>query len=100
MEKLIQIHPDDNVLILTVATTQAEQLNWKGSLLSAPGGIGIGHKLAARNIAAGEHIIKYGVSIGTATVSIVAGAQVHLHNMKSDYIPTYTLENDFIHGSN
>ena len=42
-----------------------------------------GHKLALRDIAAGEDIIKYGVVIGRATQNIPAGSWVHLHCMCS-----------------
>lgn len=42
-----------------------------------------GHKLALRDIAAGEDIIKYGVVIGRATAPIPAGSWVHLHCMRS-----------------
>jgi altronate dehydratase small subunit len=42
-------------------------------------------------------LIKYGASIGSATRNIVLGELVHLHNMKSDYLPTYTLEKEDSH---
>lgn len=42
-----------------------------------------GHKCAARAIACGEEIVKYGQSIGVATADIAAGAHVHSHNMKT-----------------
>jgi hypothetical protein len=32
------------------------------------------------------------VPIGSATQDIAVGEHVHLHNMKSDYIQTFTLE--------
>ncbi len=44
-----------------------------------------GHKLALRDIAAGEDIRKYGVVIGRATADIPAGGWVHLHVMQSNY---------------
>ena len=44
-----------------------------------------GHKLALRDIASGEKIIKYGVVIGRATADIPQGAWVHLHVMQSIY---------------
>ena len=44
-----------------------------------------GHKLALRDIAAGENIIKYGIPIGHATADIPAGSWVHLHVMQSNY---------------
>ena len=43
-----------------------------------------GHKYALRDIKAGEHIIKYGNSIGHATVDIKAGEHVHTHNVKTN----------------
>jgi hypothetical protein len=52
----------------------------------------LGHKVALRYIAAGEKIFKYRVPIGTATQAIAPGEIVHTHNLRSDYIPTYTLE--------
>lgn len=40
-----------------------------------------GHKFAACNISQGEHIIKYGYSIGVAKCDIKAGEWVHPHNL-------------------
>ena len=42
-----------------------------------------GHKVALREIAAGDPVIKYGSSIGSATRDIPAGAHVHTHNVAS-----------------
>ena len=47
--------------------------------------IPVGHKIARRNIARGEKIIKYGVPIGCAVRDIPAGTWVHLQNMRSLY---------------
>jgi len=44
-----------------------------------------GHKLALRDIRAGENIIKYGIPIGHATRDIAEGSWVHLHVMQSNY---------------
>ena len=59
-------------------------------VLTAP--IPVGHKLAAQAIAAGQKILKYGAPIGSATAAIAVGDHVHVHNMRSDYTPTYTLD--------
>ena len=52
----------------------------------------LGHKIARRPIAAGDKVVKYGAPIGTATAAIAAGAHAHVHNIRSDYTPTYHLE--------
>lgn len=45
--------------------------------------IPLGHKIALRDLKAGELVIKYGVPIGTATQDISIGEHVHTHNLKS-----------------
>ncbi|HEU4540776.1 MAG TPA: UxaA family hydrolase [Jiangellaceae bacterium] len=42
----------------------------------------LGHKVALRDIASGEPVIKYGVAIGLATADINTGQRVHVHNLK------------------
>lgn len=42
-----------------------------------------GHKIALRPIRAGEAVLKYGSSIGSATTDIPVGAHVHTHNVAS-----------------
>ena len=42
------------------------------------------HKVALRNIAKGEEILKYGLPIGKALEDISAGQWVHVHNCRSD----------------
>lgn len=41
-----------------------------------------GHKIALRDIAEGEQILKYGEIIGMATEGITAGHWVHVHNCR------------------
>ena len=51
-----------------------------------------GHKYAARDIKAGENIIKYGCPIGHATADIKAGEHVHTHNVKTNLKGNLTYE--------
>lgn len=89
---LLRIDPADNVLVATRTLVAGECISTGGSPLVVAAGVGIGHKIAACAIAAGERIIKHRAPIGSATRDISAGEHVHLHNMKSDYLPTYTLD--------
>lgn len=45
--------------------------------------IAFGHKVALRDIAEGEEILKYGMPIGKALCAIRAGEWVHVHNCRS-----------------
>src|SRR5690349_6525851 len=44
-------------------------------------GIPRGHKVALRDLAAGEEVHKYGQLIGVATQAIRVGEHVHVHNL-------------------
>jgi (2R)-sulfolactate sulfo-lyase subunit alpha len=92
--RLLRIHRDDNVLIVVTPVLAGDCDIVGGREVRFTQNIAIGHKVAARQIAAGEKIYKCGVPIGSAKELIPAGAHVHLHNLKSDYISTYTLEKD------
>ena len=97
MNKLIQIHPQDNVLIVRQSIEPGDKEMIHGAEIVFDKPIALGHKIAAMHLKRGDVIIKYGVPIGSATMELSAGTHIHLHNMKSDYIPTYTLDEEFIH---
>ena len=81
-----QIRPEDNVATL-IDDAEAGVVDVLGATrgqLATTEKINVGHKIALRDIAAGEPIIKYGVRMGHATKPIPRGAWVHLHNLASD----------------
>ncbi|KID29563.1 UxaA family hydrolase [Prauserella rugosa] len=43
----------------------------------------LGHKLALRDIGAGEDVIEYGVRTAVASADIARGDYVHTHNVRS-----------------
>lgn len=88
--KPILLHPDDNVLVLAEPIHAGQAIEIDGVSLVAPGDVAVGHKIARRALAAGEKILKYGAPIGSMTTPAAAGAHVHMHNMKSDYIASHT----------
>ena len=89
--RLILLGSGDNCLAVVVSLIAGDTVEIEGHHVTLPVAIGIGHKLARRDIAAGEKVIKYGAVIGSAKVAIRCGEHVHLHNLASDYLPTYTL---------
>lgn len=91
---LLRIAAQDNVLVLLRPLSAGERVRLGGRTVLNLSPLGLGHKIAARDITAGEKIIKYGAPIGSAIRDIALGEHVHLHNIRSDYIPTYALERD------
>ncbi len=95
---LVSIHEQDNVVVIARSLPKGESLQIDGKEIVLEEGLGLGHKLAAREIPKGEKVLKYGLPIGTATRDIAAGEHVHLHNMASDYLPTYTHQEGMRYG--
>ena len=92
-KRLILLDETDNVLVVAAKLRADEVVQIEGQSITLHRRIGVGHKLARRAIAVGETVLKYGAPIGSMTEAVTAGGHVHVHNMKSDYIPTYTHDN-------
>ena len=45
--------------------------------------IPLGHKVALKDMAVGDTVIKYGVDIGKVVVPILRGQHAHVHNIKT-----------------
>lgn len=89
--RLLLLSEADNIFVLRGALEAGDTILIEGTEMTVPTRIGLGHKIARRAIAPDEKIIKYGAPIGSATAAIAPGDHVHLHNVKSDYTPTYAL---------
>lgn len=95
MKKLFKINEQDNVYIVKVPLTKGELLEIEGQQIVVPYDLGRGHKLAACDIPKGDQVFKFGLPIGSATIAIQIGEHVHLHNLKSNYLPTYSKDDRF-----
>lgn len=82
--KLLQIHPTDNAAVAVETIEPGCVLNVGEYALTALDPIPAGHKIALRDISAGETIIKYASPIGHAVTDIKAGSHIHTHNVKSN----------------
>ncbi len=80
MPDFIHIHPDDNVAVALHPIAAGTVFMGITANMDIPQG----HKMALKPLSQGEHVIKYGFSIGHATAPIAAGDWVHTHNMKTN----------------
>lgn len=88
-KRILLLHPADNVYVVCQSLGGNERLMTADGEMLIHEPIEVGHKIARRDVAGGETIIKYGVPIGSALRDLVAGEHVHLHNMRSDYIASH-----------
>jgi altronate dehydratase small subunit len=84
--RCFQIQPQDNVatMIGDADASPVELIGVAQGEVIAMERISSGHKIALRDIAKDDAIVKFGVRIGHATQPIPRGAWVHLHNLASD----------------
>jgi len=92
MTPLLRLADADPVAVATRDLEAGEHVAVGEIALVLPARVPLGHKVALRRIEPGEKVLKYRVPIGTATAAITPGEVVHTHNLRSDYLPTYTLE--------
>lgn len=85
----ILLSPSDNVAVLAHDVPAGAVVRAGDRVLTAERAIGLGHKIALGPIARGGRIVKHGAAIGSATRDIEPGEHVHVHNMRSDYLPTH-----------
>jgi altronate hydrolase len=78
-EPIIRIHPADDVVIARRQLVGGTVLQSVG--ITVAGLIPPGHKVAVRDIAAGQPVRRYNQVIGVATQAIAAGQHVHTHNL-------------------
>jgi hypothetical protein len=89
---LLLLHPDDNILVARRDIAAGERVEIDGEALSIPAAIELGHKVARRALAADTRVLKYGAPIGSMKTAVALGEHVHLHNLRSDYLPSTSRE--------
>ena len=81
---------NDSVAVVVVEGVKAgmELSGWimdedRTTRVTAKQDIPIGHKVALRDMAAGDTVIKYGIDIGKVVKPIRKGEHAHVHNIKT-----------------
>ncbi len=83
-ENALLIHPRDNVVVTLRDLSSGEEIVVKGlEGFRVSQNIPASHKVALRNIPAGEEIVKYGEVVAVCTREIQKGEWVHTHNLES-----------------
>ena len=82
--------PNDSVAVVVTENIKAGQqltaliLDENRTIqISCVADIPLGHKVAMKDMAIGDTVIKYGVDIGKVVTSIKTGEHAHVHNIKT-----------------
>lgn len=82
--QIVRVHADDNVAVAVTDLAAGTPVPGPEGGLILIEDIPAGHKLALRDLAAGEAVVKYGHPIGSLTAPCPAGGWVHSHNLRTD----------------
>ena len=84
VKRMLIIHSMDNVGIVLEDVGKGSEAVFRDIRIIAQEDIEFAHKIALKDIAVGEEIIKYGESIGYALKRIRKGEWIHVHNIDCD----------------
>ena len=84
MLDIIQIHNQDNVVVALKDLSEGQTFTVDGETITLKEDVPRGHKVAIKNIAINEHVVKYGYPIGHAIKEISVGEHIHTHNTKTN----------------
>jgi hypothetical protein len=80
---VLQLAPADNVATALRPLQAGEVVALDGRSITVREPVPLCHKLALGDLEVGAAVIKYGQPIGVVTATVVAGAHLHVHNMRS-----------------
>lgn len=84
VKEFIKINKDDNVVVALMDLKKGQSIHLQGEELVLKEDIKKGHKIAIKDIAKDENVIKYGFPIGHAIKHIYKGEFIHSHNIKTN----------------
>ncbi|WP_165229778.1 UxaA family hydrolase [Aquisphaera insulae] len=80
----VLLRAEDDVAVAARPIPAGATVELPGGAVTAREPIGLGHKIAVRDVAEGRAVRKYGQIIGFASRPIPAGSLVHVHNLRAD----------------
>jgi altronate hydrolase len=87
MNDTVMLHPKDHVAIALRPISGGETISYSADGVETPvqvlSDVPAGHKILVRPVDQGEHIHKFGYSIGKAKEALGIGSWVHTHNLGS-----------------
>lgn len=81
VRSLLRIHPADDLIVALRPLKAGGTVQLDGAQWTLQEDVGAKHKFASRDLATGELVKMYGVTVGRTTQPVSAGALVHTHNL-------------------
>ena len=82
MQRVLKVHPDDNVLVALTNLTKGETISYNNDSYVLQDNISAKHKFTTVDLKPGDNITMYGVLVGKANSPIPAGGLIATTNVK------------------
>lgn len=80
--RLVKVHPDDNVLVALANLAKGEKISYRGEEFILQDDIPAKHKFVTANLQQGDIVYMYGVMVGKAQAAIPRGGIISTANLK------------------
>lgn len=94
-QKIVKVHPDDNVLVALTNLSKGEKVDFNGEEFILRDDIPAKHKFVTAGLAKGDSVIMYGVLVGKAQVDIPKGGIISTANLKHAADPFFYRKTDY-----
>lgn len=94
-QKVLQVHPNDNVLVALTDLAKGEVIAFGGNYYTLQEAIKAKHKFFTTDLTPGDKIIMYGVLVGTAQKEVSRGSWMNTENTKHAAEPYAYRKTDF-----
>ncbi len=94
-QKLVKVHPGDNVLVALTNLSKGEIVNYNGEEFTLQDDIPAKHKFVTTDLQEGNIVIMYGVMVGKAQTPITKGGIISTANLKHAAEPFLYRKTDF-----
>jgi altronate hydrolase len=94
-QKLIKVHPADNVLVALTYLSKGEVVSYNGEEFTLQDDIPAKHKFVTTDLEAGDTVEMYGVTVGKAQEHIAKGGIISTTNIKHAADPFFYRKTDF-----
>lgn len=86
-QRVLKIHPDDNVLVALQDLRRGEIIEYKGRSYLLPETIHAKHKFFTEDLATGDSIVMYGTLVGKVQYDVKEGMRMNVDNVKHAAAP-------------
>ena len=85
--RVVQIDSHDNVLVALTNLSRGESVEYRSKIYAVHSDVPAKHKFAITNLAPGDQVVMYGVTVGNAVQPIAAGELLTITNIRHQAAP-------------